>query len=150
MKGWFAASVVLSGLILAWFLVSMDSCGHTYEIDEQGRLVEALASATKPQDRGGRAAFRWADKLPEFAHVAAHVRPGDQVEHTTTTGGYPLLSVSMSSLTVTRNGEVVLTARDGALKFWGAIAGVTVVPLLVWGVAAFWIWLAPRPRPPPG
>jgi hypothetical protein len=151
MKGWFAAAVGLSGLILGWFLVSMDSCGHTYEIDAQGRLREGLASAMKPEEAARRPALGWNEKLPQFAHVAAHVRPGDQIEETTTTGGYPVLSVSMSSLKVMRSGQVVLTARDGALKFWAAIVGLCVWQLFLWGVVAFWIAVArSRPRPPPG
>jgi hypothetical protein len=152
MKGWFAAGVGLSGLILGWFLVSMDSCGHTYEIDAQGRLLEGLASAMKPEEASRRPALRWNEKLPQFIPVAAYVRPGDQLEETTTTGGYPVLSVSMSSLKVTRNGQVVLTARDGALKFWAVIVGLCAWPLFLWGVVAFWIAVArSRPRsPPPG
>lgn len=152
MKGWFAAAVVLSGLILAWFMVTMDSCGRAFEIDAQGRLLEGHASAMKPEDASRRPPLRWDDRFPEFLHVAAHVRPGDQLEHTTTNGGTPLLALSMSTLQVTRNGQVVLTARNGAVTFWAAIVGLSLIPLFTWGVAAFGIAVA-RSRtgpPPPG
>jgi len=150
-KGWLAAAVGLSGLILAWLLVSMDSCGRVYEIDAKGRLVEGSASAPGPDaSKVERAALRWDDRFPKFPEVAGYVRPGDRLEDTTTTGGYPFISVSMSTLRVTRDGQVVLTARDGAVKFWGAIAGLSAAPLLVWGVVAFWIGVARSRPPPPG
>jgi hypothetical protein len=56
----------------------------------------------------------------------------------------------MSTLQVTREGQVILTARNGAVKFWAAILGVSVSPMIAWGVAAFWIAVARSRPPPPG
>jgi hypothetical protein len=150
MKTWFAVAVVLSGLALSWLLVSMDSCSHVYEIDAQGRLVEPAPAPQGPAaTKAERPGLPWESKLPQFADVAPYARPGDQVEVITTTTGYPVFALSMTTLGVTHEGRTVLTVRDGALRFWGTIAGLSAFPVFSWGVAAFWIAVAPGRRRPP-
>ena len=145
MKIWFVASAVLSGLSLTVFLVSMESCDHAYEIDAQGRLVQAAGTREgSPSPKGNSQVYSWESRLPEFAGLAARVRPGDRLVHTETTAGFPhVMTLSMSTLEVFRGEDRVIRAWHGGVPFWGAIVGISSLPLVCWTLAAIGLSLAP-------
>jgi hypothetical protein len=145
MKTWFAVSAFLSALLLGALLVSMQSCHRQYEIDARGRL---LLVTPVPQPSGPvelkREERTWEGERGQFLKVRDFVRPGDRLVYTSTSAGFDGLPLGMTEWEVFRNDQSVLVARDGAVKFWGAVAAVALVPLLCWAGGALWISLAPR------
>lgn len=152
MKIWFAVCTALSGLFLAGLLSSMHSCQSGYEIDAAGRLSRSVTtdpSTNPPTVRHD--VFAWESELPAYVFVGPRVAPGDRIVHTETTTRIPHLKLTMSKLEVLRRGEVRAVYREGHLLFWGLVVLISLVPLLVWSIAAVILLCLspPKGRPSP-
>ena len=151
MKILFVVCAVLSGLVFTGFVLSIHGCGEVYEIDGQGRLV----SVTRTPNASGPPTVvtelrSWESNLPEFKDVAPRLKPGDRLYHLNKTAGGPPIQVSMTTLEVTRDGEVIKVYQDRFIPFWGTIVGVSAIPLTCWGLGMIWISTSPSRRRKPG
>src|SRR5213078_4364018 len=88
---------------------------------------------------------RWDEAFPPFPTLDRWVHPGDRLVETRTTAGLWMFEVQMRKIEVFRAEESVLMARNGHVRFWATILGLSLFPMLCWGVGAFWIaTLSPR------
>jgi hypothetical protein len=149
MRIWFAVCTGLSLLLLTTLVLSMTTCTRDFEIGPQGSLIEV----TKVEYEGKppevqRKVRVWDADMPEFRDLASRVLPGDRLTHTQNIVGFPLFKLAMTRLEVFRKDVRVLVVRDGALRFWAVIVGISVFPLLCWAGGALWT-ISSRPRPQP-
>ncbi|HVE40038.1 MAG TPA: hypothetical protein VNM14_09140 [Planctomycetota bacterium] len=138
MKTWGVVSGLLSGAILAVLLASMNSCSDTYEVGPEGQLFKMNAGPTPdaPLVRGPQS--RWDEAFPRFPMLDRWVQPGDRLVQTRTSGGFWIFEVEMRKVEVFRADQSVLLARDGHVRFWATILGLSLFPLTAWGIAALW------------
>jgi hypothetical protein len=148
MKAWGVVSGLLSGAILAVMLGSMHSCQDVYDVGAEGQLFKMSAGNTPdaPMVRG--ASYRWDEAFPTFPGLDRWAHPGDRLLKTRTTAGLWAFEVQMQKVEVLKGEESVLLARDGHARFWATILGVSLTPMICWGIGAVWIaTLAPRQSP---
>ena len=146
MKTLGVVSGLFSGAIFAVLLASMHSCADTYEIGPEGQLFKMNAGSAPdaPMVRGPQC--RWNEAFPLFPTLDRWVRPGDRLVHTTTTAGLWAIEVEMRKVEVFRADEPVLLARDGHVRFWATILGVSLFPMLAWAIGLLWILTARNSR----
>lgn len=151
MKSSFVVCSLLSCAMFVAFVLSMDSCHETYEIDAGGRLIEIKEDTSQNPPTRTRTERAWESKLAGFEGVQRHVLPGDKVELRRTCSRLPKLDLEMQRLTLRRDGREILVARAGHYRFWGVGIGLSLVPLLCWGIIAVWTVSVPprRPKAPP-
>jgi hypothetical protein len=153
MKTWGVVSGLLSGAIFAVLLASMHSCADTYEVGGEGQLFKMSAGSTPdaPMVRGPQC--RWEAELPRFPALERRAQPGDRIVQTRSTAGLWMLEVDMRKVELFRAEESVLLARDGHIRFWATLLGVSLSPTILWGIAALWIATlsseSRQSRPPP-
>jgi len=144
MKTWGIVCTLLSGALFAVLLGSMHSCGDTYEVDAQGRLLKVdVVDASKNPPSVRRTPVAWAE-TPKLQPVERWVQPGDRIESTRISAGL-WFELTMSKLEVFRGDDAVMLVREGHFFFWGMILGISLFPLICWGIGALWLAnLSPR------
>lgn len=120
-----------------------------FEIDAKGQLAQVTTIQTEGKPPIPQYQIKnWEAELPEFRDLTSRVLPGDRLTHTRHITGFPFFNLEMTRLEVFRKDVRVLLVRDGALRFWGVIAGISVFPLLCWVGGALWA-ISSRPHPHP-
>ena len=148
MKTWGIVATILSGILVAAMIASMNTCSRTYEIDDASQLfkTEQDSSTTPPTVR--RTRCTWNAEFPQFPAVERWTQPRDRIVLKQTTGGAWFFEQQMWTLEVTRGEQEALRVRSGHVKFWAVLLGISLSPLIAFGIGALGLaFLAPRRSP---
>jgi hypothetical protein len=146
MKTWGVVCGLLSGAILSTMLGSMHSCADVYDVGPEGQLFKMSAGSTPDAPLVRGAPQRWDEAFPRFPGLDRWAHAGDRLTQTRTTAGLWVFEVQMQKVELTKGEESILLARDGHVRFWATILGVSLFPLIAWEIAAVWVLML---RPPP-
>lgn len=149
MKSAFLVCAVLTGGLFVAFVLSLDSCHSSYEINERGCLTEVRQDTSTTPPTIVRSTRNWDGDLAPFIDLERRMIPGDKLTLTRTISLVPGLNLEMRRLVVMREGRELLVARSGHYRFWAVGVGLSLAPMLVWGIIAVcFVTLPSRPRPP--
>lgn len=151
MRTWGIICTILTGLLAALQICAIYSCGDTYLINDQGQLtIEVKRSQGSPETKKEYNVCDWHKAFPEFPHASERMLPGDTVYYGKVSSHLPVLGeLEYKELYINRDGRTVEVHRKGHIAFFGALVGVSAIPLLMWAIVAAFLKSNARPPPAP-